>query len=152
MFNTKISILTMKVKPPKDWTAKFVWWTTQWTFNENDAQKSLIFFITLIFPPRNTFIMSTPKHNSFLDNSLFNIPPFIIKSTITLLKLLEFDSFWELESQWTFEFSENDYRGQNPLDWRIFYIIEKILNFRCLKWAHMTHLEIWNTSYGQKKG
>jgi hypothetical protein len=96
--------------------------------------------------------MSTPKHNSFLDNSLFNIPPFIIKSTITLLKLLEFDSFWELESQWTFEFSENDYRGQNPLDWRIFYIIEKILNFRCLKWAHMTHLEIWNTSSGQKKG
>ncbi len=23
---------------------------------------------------------------------------------------------------------------------------------RCLKWAHMTHLDIWNTSYGQKKG
>jgi hypothetical protein len=24
--------------------------------------------------------------------------------------------FWELESQWTFEFSEGDCRGQNPLD------------------------------------
>ncbi len=23
---------------------------------------------------------------------------------------------------------------------------------RCLKWACMTHLDIWNTSYGQKKG
>jgi hypothetical protein len=23
---------------------------------------------------------------------------------------------------------------------------------RCLKWARMTHLNIWNTSYGQKKG
>ncbi len=23
---------------------------------------------------------------------------------------------------------------------------------RCLKWARMTHLDIWNTSYGQKKG
>jgi hypothetical protein len=26
------------------------------------------------------------------------------------------------------------------------------LKFRCLKWARMTHLDIWNTSYDQKKG
>jgi hypothetical protein len=26
------------------------------------------------------------------------------------------------------------------------------LKHRCLKWARMTHLDIWNTSYGQKKG
>jgi hypothetical protein len=26
------------------------------------------------------------------------------------------------------------------------------LKCRCLKWACMTHLDIWNTSYGQKKG
>ncbi len=26
------------------------------------------------------------------------------------------------------------------------------MNRRCLKWVHMTHLDIWNTSYGQKKG
>jgi hypothetical protein len=32
------------------------------------------------------------------------------------------------------------------------YIIEKILERRCLKWARMTQLDIWNTSYGQKKG
>jgi len=32
------------------------------------------------------------------------------------------------------------------------YIIEKLLKRRCLKWARMTHLDIWNTSYGQKKG
>jgi hypothetical protein len=25
-------------------------------------------------------------------------------------------------------------------------------NVKCLKWAHMTHLNIYNTSYGQKKG
>ncbi len=31
-------------------------------------------------------------------------------------------------------------------------IIEKLLKLRCLKWARMTHLDIWNTSYGQKKG
>jgi hypothetical protein len=33
----------------------------------------------------------------------------------------------------------------------IFYIIEKLLERRCLKWAHTAHLDIWNTSYGQKK-
>ncbi len=31
-------------------------------------------------------------------------------------------------------------RGQNPLDWRVPYIIEKLLELRCLKWACMTHL------------
>ncbi len=29
--------------------------------------------------------------------------------------------------------------------------IERLLKHRCLKWARMTHLDIWNTSYGQKK-
>jgi hypothetical protein len=33
-----------------------------------------------------------------------------------------------------------------------FYIIEKLLKCRCLKWARMTHLDICNTSYGKKKG
>jgi hypothetical protein len=42
--------------------------------------------------------------------------------------------------------------GQNPLDWRIPYTIGNILELRCLKWARMTHLDIWNTNYGQKKG
>jgi hypothetical protein len=32
------------------------------------------------------------------------------------------------------------------------YIIEKLLELRCLKWAHIAHLDIWNISYGQKKG
>jgi len=48
--------------------------------------------------------------------------------------------FWELESQWTPEFLKGDYRGQNSLDWDIIYIIGKLLECRCLKWAHMTHL------------
>jgi hypothetical protein len=38
------------------------------------------------------------------------------------------------------------------MDWRFLYIIRKLLERKCLKWAHMTHLDIWNTSYGQKKG
>jgi len=40
--------------------------------------------------------------------------------------------------------------GQNPMIWGVFYTIGKLL--KCLKWACMTHLDIWNTSYGPKKG
>jgi hypothetical protein len=60
--------------------------------------------------------------------------------------------FWELEFWWTSKSSECDCKGQNSLHWRFPYIIGKILERRCLKWAHMTNLDIWNTSYGQKKG
>jgi len=48
--------------------------------------------------------------------------------------------FWELKSKWTFKFSKGDCRGQNSLDWKFPYIIRKLLELRCLKWAHMTHL------------
>ncbi len=58
---------------------------------------------------------------------------------------------WELESQWILKSLESHGRGQNTSDWRVPYIIEKLLERRCLNWACMTHLDIWNTSYGQKK-
>jgi hypothetical protein len=32
------------------------------------------------------------------------------------------------------------------------YIIGKLLEPKCLKWARIVHLDIWNTNYGQKKG
>jgi hypothetical protein len=32
------------------------------------------------------------------------------------------------------------------------YINGKLLERRCLKWARIAHLDIWNTSYGHKKG
>jgi len=44
------------------------------------------------------------------------------------------------------------FRGQNSMSCGVFYIIEKLLERRCLKWALIAHLDIWNTSYGQKKG
>jgi hypothetical protein len=69
--------------------------------------------------------------------------------TLTLLKEL---SLWELESWWIPECLESDCKGQNPIARRIFHTIGKLLKLKCLKWAHMTHLDIWNTSYGQKKG
>jgi len=61
-------------------------------------------------------------------------------------------SFWELESQWTPKPSENDCRGQNTWHWGVLYIIGNLLKCRCLKWAHMAHLDICKTSYGKKKG
>jgi hypothetical protein len=59
---------------------------------------------------------------------------------------------WELESQWTPETLESDCKGQNPSPWKVVYIVGKLLKRRCPKWACVTHLDICNTSYGQKKG
>ncbi len=69
--------------------------------------------------------------------------------TLTLLKELP---PWELESRWTLECSESECKGQNPMDPRVFHTIGNLLKLKCLKWARMTHLDIWFTSYGQKKG
>jgi hypothetical protein len=60
--------------------------------------------------------------------------------------------YWELESQWSFKTLESDCKGQNPLSYGVIYIIGKILKHRCSKWVCMTHLDICNISYDQKKG
>ncbi len=57
-----------------------------------------------------------------------------------------------MESRWTSKISKSDLRGQNSTACGIFYIIEKLLELRCLKWSLIVHLDIQNTSYGQKKG
>jgi hypothetical protein len=59
---------------------------------------------------------------------------------------------WEMESRWTPKISESNFRGQNSMTCGVLYIIGKILKRRCLKWAHIAHLNIRNSSYGQKKG
>jgi hypothetical protein len=59
---------------------------------------------------------------------------------------------WERESRWTPETSESHLRGQNSMACCALYINGKLLERRCLKWARIAHLDIWNTSYGQKKG
>jgi hypothetical protein len=56
------------------------------------------------------------------------------------------------ESIGTPETSKSDRRGQNTSYWKVLYTIRKLLKFRCLKWAHMTHLDIFSTNYGKKKG
>ncbi len=50
------------------------------------------------------------------------------------------------------ETSEFDYRGQNTSYWGVLYIIGKLSKCRCRKWACMNYLDIYNTSYGKKKG
>jgi len=58
---------------------------------------------------------------------------------------------WELESWWTPECSESACKDQNAMAQGNLHIIGKLLKCRCLKLAHITHLDIWSTSYGQKK-
>jgi hypothetical protein len=57
-----------------------------------------------------------------------------------------------MESRWTPETLESNCRGQTSISYRVLYTIGKLLKRRCLKWARIAHLNIWNTSYGQKKG
>jgi hypothetical protein len=48
---------------------------------------------------------------------------------------------WDLEFRWTSKCLEGNFKGQNSLDLKVFYIIGKLLRFRCLKWAHMMPLD-----------
>jgi hypothetical protein len=57
-----------------------------------------------------------------------------------------------MESRWTPKTSKSDLRGQNSMVCGVLYIIGNLLERRCLKWTRIDHLDIWNTSYGQKKG
>jgi hypothetical protein len=45
---------------------------------------------------------------------------------------------WEFKSRWTSKSLKNNYRGQNPWDCEVLYIIEKLLKLGCLKCAFMT--------------
>jgi len=81
---------------------------------------------------------------------------FIINVATPLLEECEDDTHtpevgtWE--SSGTPETSEFDCRGQNTLPWGVPYIIGKLSKCRCRKWPRMSHLDIYNTSYGKKKG
>ncbi len=35
---------------------------------------------------------------------------------------------------------ESNFKDKKLLDWRVAYIIENLLEHKCLKWVHMTHL------------
>jgi hypothetical protein len=56
------------------------------------------------------------------------------------------------ESQRTPKNSELNCRSQNTSHWNVFYTIGKVLKCTCPKWPRMSHLDIYSTSYGRKKG
>jgi hypothetical protein len=43
---------------------------------------------------------------------------------------------------WSPETSESDFRGQNSMACGVLYIIGKLLELKCLKWARIAHLDI----------
>ncbi len=109
-------------------------------------ERWIVVTLTLGLRPRQGFARLQANREARESHLMFpGVQKSVKEWTLTL-------PFWELESQWTPKSSEGDCRGQNPLDWKIIYIIEKLLKLRCQKWVCMTHLDIWNTSYGQKKG
>jgi len=69
--------------------------------------------------------------------------------TLTLPRQLP---LWKMESRWISKTLKSNFRGQNSMACGILYIIGKLLELKCLKWVRIAHLDIWNTSYGQKKG
>jgi hypothetical protein len=58
----------------------------------------------------------------------------------------------DLESFGIPENSGDDLKGQISFHWCVLYVIKKISKCKCPKWPHMSHLDICNSSYGQKKG
>jgi hypothetical protein len=59
---------------------------------------------------------------------------------------------WELESSGTPECLELNNKGKNTSHWGVLGVIGKVLKRRYRKWPRIGHLDISNTSYGQKKG
>ncbi len=47
-----------------------------------------------------------------------------------------------VDSRCTSKISETNLKGQNSMACGVLYIIEKLLELRCLKWARIAHLDI----------
>jgi hypothetical protein len=58
----------------------------------------------------------------------------------------------DLESSGTPKCLELDSKGQNTSHWGVLGVIGKVLKRRYLKWPRIGHLDIFSSSYGQKKG
>jgi hypothetical protein len=58
----------------------------------------------------------------------------------------------DLESSGTPECLELDSKGKNTSHWGVLGVIGKVLKRRYRKWPRIGHLDIFSSSYGQKKG
>jgi hypothetical protein len=57
---------------------------------------------------------------------------------------------WTWESSRIPEYLELDCKSEKTSPWGVLYTIGKVLKCKCQKWPCMSHLDIYNTSYGQK--
>jgi len=95
-----------------------------------------------------------------MQNKLSYIPKSWILSmvcvTTPLLEECEDDTHTPEMGTWesfrTPKISKLDCRGQNALPWGVLHIIRKLSKCKCRKWPRTSHLDIYSTSYGKKKG
>jgi hypothetical protein len=121
-------------------------WNFEWTWTSYEGQLNcIVTTLSLGSRPRQGLARLWAKREA----GSLRVQKSVKEWTLTLPSQF---SFWELESQWICESSEGDFKGHNPLNWVNLYIIGNLLKHRCLNWACMTHLDIWNISYGPKKG
>jgi len=86
--------------------------------------------------------LEVTSHTSGSVGKCEGVNPHTPKATPTLGNVIPVDSRNFIER----------FRGQNSMSCGVFYIIGKFLKRKCVKWDCIAHLDIWNTSYGQKKG
>jgi hypothetical protein len=86
--------------------------------------------LTLGSRPRQGLVRVQAKREA-QESHLPGVQESVKEWTLTLPSQLP---FWELESWWTPKSSKTDCTSQNPLDWRVLYIIKKFLKFKCLNW------------------
>ncbi len=117
------------------------------TFSSNKG--ALVTILALgLWPRQGVARLQAKRKTRESYHMLLGVPKSVREWTLTLPNELP---CWELESQWTLKSSEHNRKGQNPLPWRVLYIIGNLLKRRCLKWACIAHLDIWNISYDQNK-
>jgi hypothetical protein len=110
--------------------------------------------LALGWPPRQGFTKVQAKNETQKSHFMFlGMWESVKEWTSTLQSELP---LWELESRWTpkgfLESLESDCRGQNPLEWKVSYIIRKLLERKCLKWIHVTHFGHLKHKLWPKKG
>jgi hypothetical protein len=88
--------------------------------------------LTLGLQPRQGLAKVQAKYEA--RESHFMLPRVQESVRESILTLPSEFSLWELESRWIPKFSKSDCKGQNPMDWRVSYIIGKLLERRCLNW------------------
>jgi hypothetical protein len=123
-------------------------------FNQSLNSRFVVHVTTLALGlrPKETLARLRPKKKAQESHHMLSRNAQGVKKwTFTLPSELP---LWELkfEPNGLLNFQSTITRVKNPSIWKVLYIIGKLLKPICLKWACMIHLDIWNRSYGQKKG